>query len=55
MTKMKRRTEEAVQKNEQEMQALRRENEEMKKRLTEGRPSMDPPMLSVGPSPLLPT
>jgi len=36
MTEMKRRTKEVVQKNEQEMQAFRRENEEMKKKLMEG-------------------
>ena len=39
---MKRRTEETVQKNEQEMQALRRENEEMKKKLMEGGSSTRP-------------
>jgi len=39
MSEMKRRTEEDVQKNEQEMQALRRENEEIKKKLMEGGPT----------------
>ena len=39
MAEMKRRTKEVVQKNEQEMQALRRENDEMKKKLMEGGPS----------------
>jgi len=42
MAEMKRRTEDVVQKNEQEMQALRRENEEMKKKLMEGGPSARP-------------
>ena len=36
MVEMKRKTEEATQNNEQEIQALRRENEEMKKKLMEG-------------------
>jgi len=36
MTEMKRRAKEVVQKNGQEMQALRRENEEMKKKLMKG-------------------
>ena len=39
---MKRKTKEVVQKNEQEMQALRRENEEMKKKLMEGGLSTGP-------------
>jgi len=39
MTEMKRRTKVVVQKNEQEMQALQRENEEMKNKLMEGGPS----------------
>ena len=39
---MKRNTKEAAQKNEQEMQALRRENEEMKKKLMEGGLSAGP-------------
>ena len=39
MVEMKRRTKEVVQRNEQEMQFLRRENEEMKKKLMEGGPS----------------
>ena len=42
MVEMKRKIEEAAQKNEQEMQALRRENEEMKKKLMEGGPSAGP-------------
>ena len=42
MAEMKRRTEEVVQKNEQEMQALRRENDETKKKLMEGGPSTGP-------------
>ena len=42
MAKMKRRTEKFVQKNEQEMQALRRENDETKKKLMEGGPSTGP-------------
>jgi len=42
MTEMKRRTEEAIQKNEQKMQDLRRENDEMKKKLMEGGPSTEP-------------
>jgi len=41
IVEMKRRTKE-VFKKEQEMQALRRENEEMKKKLMEGRPSTGP-------------
>ena len=36
MDEMKRKTEETAQKNEQEVQVLRRENEEMKKKLGEG-------------------
>jgi len=39
MAKMKRKAEEAAQNNEQEMQAFWRENEKMKKKLMEGRPS----------------
>ena len=42
MAKMKRRAEEAAQKNEQELQVLRRENDEMKKKLGEGGPSVLP-------------
>jgi len=42
MTKMKRRKDEVVQKNEQEMQALQRENDEMKKKSVEGGPSTGP-------------
>ena len=38
MVEMKRKTEETSQKNEQELQVLRRENEEMKKKLGEGGP-----------------
>jgi len=40
MVEMRRKTEEVVQKNEQELQVLRRENEEMKKKLGEGGPSV---------------
>ena len=39
---MKRKTEETGQKNEQELQVLRRENKEMKKKLGEGGPSVVP-------------
>ena len=39
---MRRKTEETAQKNEQELQVLRRENEEMKKKLGEGGPSVIP-------------
>ena len=39
---MKRKTEETAQKNEQELQVLRRENKEMKKKLGEGGPSVIP-------------
>jgi len=42
MAEMKRKTEETAQKNEQELQVLRRENEEMKKKLGEGGPSVIP-------------
>jgi len=42
MVKMKRKTEEAIKNNEQEMQALRKENEEMKKKLTDGGPCAGP-------------
>jgi len=42
MAEMKRRAEEAAQKNEQELQVLRRENDEMKKKLGEGGPSIPP-------------
>jgi len=42
MAEMRRKTEEAAQKNEQELQLLRRENEEMKKKLGEGGPSVIP-------------
>ena len=39
---MRKKTEETAQKNEQELQVLRRENEEMKKKLGEGGPSVIP-------------
>jgi len=42
MAEMRRKTEEAAQKNEQELQVLRRENEEMKKKLGDGGPSVIP-------------
>jgi len=42
MVEIKRRTEEIVQKNEQQMQALRRENDEMKKKLMKGGQSTGP-------------
>jgi len=42
MDEMKRKTEETAQKNEQELQVLRRENKEMKKKLGEGGPSVIP-------------
>ena len=42
MAEMRRKTEEAAQKNEQELQVLRRENEDMKKKLEEGGPSVIP-------------
>ena len=40
MTKMKRRNEEVTRKNEEEIQALQRENEDMKKKLVERGPSI---------------
>jgi len=42
MAEMRRKTEETAQKNEQELQVFRRENEEMKKKLGEGGPSVIP-------------
>ena len=39
---MRRKTDEAAQKNEQELQVLRRENEEMRKKLGEGGPYVIP-------------
>jgi len=42
MAEMKRKTEETAQKNEQELQVLCRENEDMKKKLGEGGPSVVP-------------
>jgi len=42
MAEMRRKTEEAAKKNEQELQVLRMENEEMKKKLGEGGPSVIP-------------
>jgi len=42
MVEMKRKAEEVAQKNEQEIQALRRENKEMKKKLMERGPSAGP-------------
>ena len=42
MAEMRRRAEEVAQKNEQELQVLRRENKEMKKKLGEGGPSVIP-------------
>ena len=42
MAEMRRKTEEAAQKNEQELQVLRRENEEMRKKMGEGGPSVIP-------------
>ncbi|XP_068484963.1 uncharacterized protein [Phaseolus vulgaris] len=42
MAEMRRKAEEAAQKNEQELQALRRENEDMRKKLGEGGPSVIP-------------
>ena len=42
MAEMKRKTEETAQKNKQELQVLRRENEEMKKKLGEGGPYVIP-------------
>jgi len=42
MAEMKMKNEEATRKNEQEVQALRAENEEMKKKLVEGEPSAGP-------------
>ena len=39
---MKRKTKETAQKNEQELQVLRRKNKEMKKKLGEGGPSAIP-------------
>ena len=44
VVEMKRKTKEAAQKNELQMQAIRRENEEMKKKLMEGGPSATPPL-----------
>jgi len=52
MAEMRRKAEEATQKNEQELQVLRRENEEMKKKLGEGGPFVPPRMLSASPTPL---
>jgi len=40
MAEMRRKTEEAAQKNERELQVLRRENEDMRKKLGEGGPSV---------------
>ena len=42
MAEMRRKAEEATQKNEQELQVLRRENEDMRKKLGEGGPSVIP-------------
>jgi len=42
MAEMKRKNEKVMRKNEQEMQALRTENEEMKKKLVEEGPSVGP-------------
>jgi len=42
MAEMRRKTEEVAQRNEQELQVLRRENEVMKKKLGEGGPSVIP-------------
>jgi len=42
MAEMRRKTEEAAQKNDPELQVLHRENEEMKKKLGEGGPSVIP-------------
>jgi len=42
MAETRRKAEEAAQKNEQELQVLERENEEMKKKLGEGGPSVIP-------------
>jgi len=42
MAKLRRRNEEVSRKNEQEIQALHRENEDMKKKLVEGGPSIVP-------------
>jgi len=42
MVEMKKKTEEITMKNEQEIQALRKENEVMKKKLVEGEPSAGP-------------
>jgi len=42
MAEMRRKAEEAAKKNEQELQVLRRKNEEMKKKLREGGPSVIP-------------
>ena len=42
MIEMKRKNEEITKKNEQEMQALRAENEDMKKKMVEGGPSAGP-------------
>ncbi|XP_068492279.1 uncharacterized protein [Phaseolus vulgaris] len=42
MAEMRRKAEEAAQKNEQELQVLRRENEDMRKKLGEGGPSVIP-------------
>jgi len=42
MTELERRNEEVIRKNEQQIQALRRENEDMKKKLVEGGPSVMP-------------
>ena len=42
MVEMLRKAEEAAQKNEQELQVLRRENEDMRKKMGEGGPSVIP-------------
>jgi len=42
MVEMRRKAEDPAHKNEQELQVLRRENEEMKKKLGEGGPSVIP-------------
>ena len=55
MAEIRRRSKEVSRKNEDEILALRKENEEMRMKLEEGRPLLDRPILSVDTSPLLPT
>ena len=55
MAEMKQRNEEVTRKNEEEILALKRENEEMKRKFFEGDRLLYRPISSVGRSPPLPT